>query len=200
MLPKSLDHMYICLYLTLERLQRHNPSCFVHSSIQVSPLAQEINTSVPKNLLCCFCTVPRYGYRKWCQCVPVWDKSDIPTKSFPSINKQNLPTMSVHTSARGVPSNLQLACVITVCRYIKRKNAVYTIMLYILHVCLLYLGKRIGDYMLIKPYIRAIIKNVFVFFYYRLQMWCSSVFWFSISQPYLRYPSSHMNFRIKPIL
>lgn len=91
-----------------ERLQRQNPSCFEHSSIQLSPVSQEINTSVSKER-----TVLLFHCAKiWVQevmssCVPVWDKSDIPTKPFPRINKQNLPTMSVHTSTRGLPSILE---------------------------------------------------------------------------------------------
>lgn len=96
-----------------ERLQRQNPSCFEHSSIQLSPVSQEINASVSKGR-----TVLLFHCAKiWVQevmssCVPVWDKSDIPTKPFPRINKQNLPTLSVHTSTRGVPSILKQACVV----------------------------------------------------------------------------------------
>lgn len=114
LLQKCRPHVCMSKFNT-ERLQRQNPSCFEHSSIQLSPVSQQINASVSKerSLLLFHCA------KIWVQevtpsCVPVWDKSDIPTKPFPRINKQNLPTISVHTSTRGLLSSLKKVCVVVV--------------------------------------------------------------------------------------
>lgn len=85
----------LCLNLKLIRLQKRDPSCWEQSSIGPTPILQQINALFPKNALCCFSTL-RHHAKIWVQevmsvCVPVRDKSDIPTKPFPKINKQTSP-------------------------------------------------------------------------------------------------------------
>ena len=74
-----------------ERLGRQDPSCSEHSSIEPSAIQPEINASVSTELPL------QHGAKIWVQevmslCMPVRDKSAIPTKPFPKINKQNPPS------------------------------------------------------------------------------------------------------------